>query len=94
MKNAFLNVLLQETVYIAQPPGFKHKQHPQHVCKLNKALYRLKQAPRAWYDRFNSFLISKGFLSSQADPSLFALNSDGALIILLLYVDDMLVTGS
>ena len=77
-----------------QPPGMVDPKFPSHVCKLQKALYGLKQAPRAWFDRFSSFLLVHGFFYSLADPSLFIFHSSLGTIILLLYVDDMLLTGS
>jgi hypothetical protein len=64
LKNAFLHGFLFEPVYMQQPPGFEDPHHPLHVCKLNRALYRLKQAPCAWLDRLSSFLLSLGFFSS------------------------------
>lgn len=67
---------------------------PLYVCKLHKALYGLKQAPRAWFDRFSSFLLTHGFFCSLADPSLFILHSTHGTLVLLLYVDDMLLTSS
>ena len=57
VKNAFLNGILHETVYMEQPLGYVDLRHPLHVCKLKKALYVLKQAPRAWFQRFSSFLL-------------------------------------
>ena len=77
-----------------QPPGIHDSLFPFHVCKLQKALYGLKQAPRAWYDRFSSFLLAHGFSCSLVDPSLFILHSSLGSLILLLYIDDMLLTGS
>jgi hypothetical protein len=77
-----------------QPPGMSDPQHPQHVCKLQRALYGFKQAPRAWFDRFSSFLLKYGFLCNLADPSLFTFHSDHGSLILLLYVDDILLTGT
>jgi hypothetical protein len=64
------------------------------VCRLKKALYGLKQTPRAWYSRINSYLLSVGFVKSEADSNLyFSLVSDDPLI-LVLYVDDLFLTGS
>ena len=59
VNNAFLNGILIEEVYMAQPEGFVDSTKPNHICKLNKALYGLKQAPRAWFDRFKDAMISK-----------------------------------
>nr|GEV49407.1 reverse transcriptase domain-containing protein [Tanacetum cinerariifolium] len=61
LKQAFLNGILKEEVYVGQPPGFVSKQYPDHVYALDKALYGLKQAPRAWYDVLSQFLIESGF---------------------------------
>nr|GEV22342.1 retrovirus-related Pol polyprotein from transposon TNT 1-94 [Tanacetum cinerariifolium] len=61
IKTAFLNGLLKEEVYVAQPDGFVDPDHPEKVYRLRKALYGLKQAPRAWYDELSEFLTSKGF---------------------------------
>nr|GEU84782.1 reverse transcriptase domain-containing protein [Tanacetum cinerariifolium] len=61
VKTAFLNGILKEEVYVGQPPGFVSKQYPYHVYALDKALYSLKQAPRAWYDVLSKFLIESGF---------------------------------
>ena len=57
VKSAFLNGFIKEEVYVEQPPGFEDHKHPDHVFKLTKALYDLKQAPRAWYERLSSFLL-------------------------------------
>jgi hypothetical protein len=92
--NAFLNDILQEEVYMAQPPGFADSVMSSHVCRLHKSLYGLKQAPRAWYNRLSEFLLSIGFLASKVDTSLFILSLNGAMIYLLVYVDDILLTGS
>ncbi|XP_028965114.1 uncharacterized mitochondrial protein AtMg00810-like [Malus domestica] len=78
-----------------QPPRFLSTQYPSnYVCKLHKSLYGLKQAPRAWNDRFTSFLPALGFQSSHADPSLFVQSSQQGIVVLLLYVDDVILTGS
>jgi hypothetical protein len=63
------------------------------VCKLKKALYRLKQAPRAWYGRIDSFLMSLGFTKSKVDSNLYFKVMNDEPVILLLYVDDLFLTG-
>jgi histone deacetylase 1/2 len=93
INNAFLNGLLQEEVYMTQPPGFVH-QDQTLVCKLQKALYGLKQAPRAWYERLTQTLVQFGFKSSKCDPSLFIYTHKGITLYVLVYVDDILLTGS
>lgn len=80
---------MNETVFVSQPPGFKHSQFPSYVCKLQKALYGLKQAPRAWYDRFSTFLFEQVWLIR-----LSVLIANSEIVILLLYVDDMLMIGT
>lgn len=92
--NAFLHGELQEPVFMLQPPGFVDANKPSHVCRLTKALYGLKQAPRAWFDTFSKYLFEFGFTCSKSDPSLFTYHRAGKTLILLMYVDDMLLTGS
>jgi hypothetical protein len=94
VSNAFLHGYLQETVYMAQPTGFIDAVQPSHVCHLHKSLYGLKQAPRAWFERFTSHLLTLGFTASVADASLFVLKQDSVIVYLLLYVDDIIITGS
>lgn len=79
---------------MSQPQGFLDPIHPEYVCKLERSLYGLKQAPRAWHDRFSKFLHSIGFKSSYADSSLFVQKVGSEVVILLLYVDDIILTGS
>ena len=94
VQNTFLHGDLQETVYMKQPPGFVDPEKPDHVCKLNKAIYGLKQAPRYWFDKFSSFLISFGLQCRFPDPSLFVYHHGSDVIYLLIYVDEMLLTGN
>ena len=94
VKNAFLHGLLDETIYMHQPPGYTNKSHPDYVCKLNKAIYGLKQAPRAWNSRFASFDTNMGFKCSRSDASLFIYNKGSRRAYLLLYVDDIILTAS
>ncbi|GLT91294.1 hypothetical protein SLE2022_091880 [Rubroshorea leprosula] len=94
VKNAFLHGRLSEVVYMSQPLGFIDPQYPDYVCRLNRALYGLKQAPRAWFQRFASFLFTRGFSQARSDSSMFLYHSNGAMAILLLYVDDIVLTAS
>jgi hypothetical protein len=93
MKTAFLNGVIEEEVYIEQPQRFEVEDRKSHVCRLKKALYGLKQAPRAWYGRIDSFLTSLGFTKSKADSNLYFKIMNDELVILLLYVDDLFLTG-
>jgi hypothetical protein len=92
--NAFLNGILTEDFYIKQPSGFVDSSLPSHVCRFHKSLYGLKQAPRAWYTRLSDFLLSIGFRASKIDTSLFILSDGSNIFYLLVYVDDILLTGS
>ncbi|GJR77932.1 retrovirus-related pol polyprotein from transposon TNT 1-94 [Tanacetum coccineum] len=71
VKTAFLNGILHEEVYVSQPDVFVDQDNPNHVYKFKKALYRLKQAPRAWYDLLSKFLLSQEFSKETVDPTLF-----------------------
>jgi hypothetical protein len=93
VKTAFLNGVIEEEVYIEKPQGFVIHGKESHVCKLKKALYELKQAPRAWYARINNYLMSLGFTKSDAYPDLYCKVEDGFPLILVLYVDGSFLTG-
>jgi hypothetical protein len=92
VKNAFLRGVLEEEVYMRQPPGYETRL--DHVCKFDKDLYGLKQAPRAWYFCLSSKLQSLGFSASKADTSLFFYNKGGVTIFMLIYMDDIVVASS
>ena len=94
VQNAFLHGVLEEEVYMRQPPGYENKQKPHYVCKLDKALYGLKQAPRTWYSRLSMQLKYLGFFASKADTSLFIYNKANTIIFVLIYVDDIIVASS
>lgn len=94
VNNAFLQGTLTDEVYMDQPPGFIDSDKPDHVWRLRKAVYGLKQAPRAWYIELRDFLLSLGFQYSLADTSLFVLNTGTQTLYVLIYVDDILVTGN
>uniref|UniRef100_A0A2N9H3N1 Integrase catalytic domain-containing protein n=1 Tax=Fagus sylvatica TaxID=28930 RepID=A0A2N9H3N1_FAGSY len=92
VKNAFLHGDLNETVYMAQPPGFESKG--EYVCHLKKSIYGLKQSPRAWFDKFSKAVVSHGMTRSQADHSVFFKKTKTGIVILVVYVDDIVITGS
>jgi len=95
VKTAFLHGDLEEEIYMEQPEGFKVAKKEHLVCKLNKSLYGLKQTPRQWYKKFESFMTNLGYHNAQADQCVFMKRYvDGDFIILLLYVDDMLIVGN
>jgi hypothetical protein len=94
IQNAFLHGKLSEDVYMTQPPGFQHPQFLNHVCKLQKAIYGLKQAPQAWFSRLSSRLLDLGFHSSKSDTSLFICRTSLYTIYVLIYVDDIIITSS
>ncbi|VVA37848.1 PREDICTED: Retrovirus-related Pol poly from, partial [Prunus dulcis] len=94
VKNAFLHGDLEEEVFMRQPQGFEDSKYPTHVYPLRKSLYGLKQAPRAWNAKFTGHLPAIGFTVSHSDPSLFVKHVGSDSVILLLYVDDIILTGS
>jgi len=94
VKTTFLNGVVDHEMYIGQPRGFTIHESESHVCKLKKALYGLKQAPRAWYARIDGFLKILGFVKNNADSNLYFKVFDGFLVILILYVDNLFLTGN
>ena len=93
VKNAFLHGDLQEEIYMKLPSGMTTSS-PHDVCKLRRSLYGLKQAPRAWFEKFRSTLLSFSFTQSQYDSSLFLNTSTSGIVILLVYVDDIIITST
>ncbi|CAL9019831.1 unnamed protein product [Prunus brigantina] len=95
MKSAFLNGILKEEVYVEQPQGYVQESKDTKVYRLNKALYGLKQAPRAWYDEIDAYFNTAGFKKSLSEATLYIKTSDtSGIIIVSLYVDDIIYTGS
>ena len=78
---------------MSQPPGFVNPSFLDHVCKLNKAIYGQKWASRAWYDELHHYLLSQGFMPTISYPSLFHFPSPNFPIFLIVYVDDIIITG-
>ena len=93
VKTAFLNGIIHEEVYVEQPQSLEIHGRESHVCRLKKALYGLKEGPRAWYSRIDSYLLLMGFQKSEADSNLYFVMVRDDPLILLLYVDDLFITG-
>ncbi|WMV12772.1 hypothetical protein MTR67_006157 [Solanum verrucosum] len=94
INNVFLNGDLSEKVFMEQPKGFVDPHRSHFVCKLNKALYGFKQAPRAWINKLKAFLLGIGFRSCLSDSSLFVQQASKHTTYVLVYVDDLIITGS
>jgi hypothetical protein len=94
VKSTFLNGVLQEEIYVKQPDGFAIQGEEDKVYLLQKALYELKQAPRAWYSRIDDHLLNLGFVKSLSEATLYIRLKDDDILIMSLYVDDLLITGS
>jgi hypothetical protein len=94
VKSSFLNGVIEQEVYVKQPPGFESEKYPHRVYRLKRALYGLKQAPRAWYGRLRGFLLSRGFVMGTVDKTLFLLKHGNDLLVVQIYVDDIVFGGS
>ena len=94
VKTAFLHGDLKEEVYVSQPEGFVVKGQEDKVYKLHKALYGLRQAPRAWNVKLNQILRGLGFSRCLKEPSLYRKEVNKDLLVIVVYVDDLLITGS
>ena len=93
VNNAFLHGDLHEEVYMHVPQGVTSPK-PNQICKLLKSLYGLKQASRKWYEKLTGFLVSQGYKQSNADHSLFILDTNDSFTALLVYVDDVILAGN
>ena len=94
VKNAFLHGKLEEEVYMELPPGYQLTDEPNQVYGLKRALYGLKQSPRAWFGRFTKAMKDLGYHQARGDHALFIRHSAaGGVTLLLVYVDDILITG-
>ncbi|CAI7926715.1 unnamed protein product, partial [Closterium sp. NIES-53] len=92
ISTAFLNGILEEDVYMTQPPGYE--DGTGRVCKLKKSIYGLKQAPCCWYQKLAAVLEEMGFRTSSSDESLFLKGEGEKLVLFLVYVDDILLFSS
>lgn len=94
VKTAFLNGEIEEEVYVSQPEGFVKKGKEHLVYRLIKALYGLRQGPRAWYAKLNKCLEELGFGRCPYDHAVYTKKIDGETLIIAVYVDDLLITGT
>lgn len=92
-KSAFLNGILNETIYMKQPPGYVVDEKEDHVCLLRRSLYGLKQSARVWNQAIHRVLIEEKCVQSQNDPCLYMRNVKGKCCYILIYVDDLLVAS-
>ncbi|GJX19665.1 putative ribonuclease H-like domain-containing protein [Tanacetum coccineum] len=90
VKSAFLYGTIEEEVYVSQPPGFVDLEFPEKVYKVEKALYGLHQAPRAWYETLSTYLLDNGFYRGQIDKTLFIKRVKNDILLVQVYVDDII----
>ena len=94
VKSAFLNGYLEDEVYVEHPQGYEVPGQEHKVYRLKKELYSLKQAPSAWNNQIDSYLIENGFHISESEPTLYTkVDEQGNMLIVCLYVDDLIFTG-
>ena len=93
LKNAFLHGKIEEEVYMRAPPGFSDDYKNGEGCKLSKAIYGLKQSPRAWFGRFITAMIKFGYKQSNSDHTLFLKKQNNYTTYLIIDVDDMIIMG-
>jgi hypothetical protein len=94
VKSAFLNGVIQEEVYVRQPPSFESPKYLDRVYKLSKALHGLKQASQAWYARLKTFLLEHGYVMGSVNKTLFTLNHGTDFLLVQIYVDDIIFGSS
>jgi hypothetical protein len=94
VKSAFLNGELEEEVYVAQPPGYIAGGKEHQVLRLKKALYGLRQAPRAWYAKLHDTLSSLGFARSPLEHAVYRRGNESSFLLVGVYVDDLIITGT
>ena len=94
IRNVFLHGDLQEEVYMEQPPGFVAEGEIGKVCRLRKYLYDLKQSPHVWFGKFSQAIKAFGMQKSKSDHFTFYKNSSSSIILPVVYVDNIVITGS
>lgn len=92
VKTIFFYSDFKKKVYITEPQHFVFEGHEHLVCKLHKAFYGLKLVPKAWYDKINFFLQTRGLIKGEGDYNLYIINYQGKMLLLVFYIDDLLFT--
>jgi len=90
MKNAFLNGIVNEEIFVSQAPEFEDHLYPNYAYKFKNALYGLKQAPRKWYERLINFLLSHNYERGKIHKTFFIKKSNSVVILVQIYVDDII----
>jgi hypothetical protein len=90
VKSTFLNETLEDELNVEKPEGFMLTKNQYYVCKLKKSLYGIKQAPRAWFPRFDQYLQKKGYKRGTTDNNLHIKIKDQNIIVMVVYVDDII----
>ncbi|GJY21272.1 putative ribonuclease H-like domain-containing protein [Tanacetum coccineum] len=90
VKSAFVYGKIEEEVYVCQPPGFEDPDFPDKVYMVEKALYGLHQAPKAWYETLSTYLLDNGFHRGKIDKTLFIRRDKGDILLVQVYVDDII----
>jgi hypothetical protein len=94
VKITFLNGVIQEELFVRQPPGFENPKYPNRVYKLSNILYGLKQASRAWYARLETFLLEHGYVMESVDKTFFTLKYDNDFLSIQIDMDDIVFGDS
>jgi len=96
VNSAFLNSDISEEIYVRQPQGFVQygPNGAALVCKVLKSLYGLKQSPRNWNSVIDTWMKTYGFAISEADPCVYVYRTEGSVLIVILWVDDLIIAGS
>ena len=93
VKIVFLNGGLDEEIYMEQPKGLFAPRQEKKVCKLVKSLYRLKQSPKLWHEKFDNVIMSHDFKINECDKCVYVKDTEHGYVIVCLYVDEMLIVG-
>jgi len=94
VKSTFLNGVLKEEVYVAQPPSYEVERQEDKVYRLTKSVYGPKQAPHEWSSGIDAYLMENGFDKCDGEPTLYNKESDNKILIVVMYVDDLTFIGS